>query len=105
MFLIARRVVQRVTWVLDNGCIARGIGVCAQTEDYFAVLCTSQSSSTATIYLPEHHLAHAPQAVHDFEGLIWILFSDTDDNHRRYPPDGGLLYRDACVRIFLQYSK
>ena len=28
----------------------------------------------------EHHLPHTPQAVHDFESLIWVLFPDTDEN-------------------------
>src|SRR5439155_23468740 len=78
--LFARRMIERVAWILDDGCVAGRIGIRAQAEEYFARVMHVAIFVYSYDVFAEHHLAHTPEAVHHFESLIRILFPDADED-------------------------
>src|SRR5581483_12250332 len=50
----------------------------------------------------EHHLAHAPEAVHDFEGLHGIGFADAGEDEIVKDPFGGQGEIDQFGEIHFQ---
>ena len=57
-----------------------GIGVRAQPEEDFAGVVHVAVVVHDDDVFAEHHLAHAPEAVHDLEGLLGVLFADADED-------------------------
>ena len=78
--LFARRVIERVAWIFDNGRVPPWIGIRAQSKQHLARLMHVAIFVHCNDVLAEHHLSHAPQPMHYFESLIRILLPDADKN-------------------------
>ena len=58
--LFSRRVIERIAWILDDGCVARRIGVRAEAEQYFAGVVHVAIFIHYHDIFAEHHLSHPP---------------------------------------------
>ena len=80
MFCSARRVIERIARIPDNGAVALRIGIGAEAEEHFAGVVHVAIFVHHDDVFAEHHLPHAPEAVHHLEGLIGILLPDADED-------------------------
>ena len=76
--LFARRVIERVAWIFDDGCVPAGICVRAQAEKHLACVVHVAIFIHGDDVFAEHHLAHAPETMHHFKRLIRVLFANAD---------------------------
>src|SRR2546428_13944371 len=60
--------------------IALGVGVGAEAEEDFAGVVDVHVGVHHHDVFGEHHLAHAPEAVHDFVGLHRVALLDAHEN-------------------------
>ncbi|MDB6018182.1 MAG: hypothetical protein JWR19_2671 [Pedosphaera sp.] len=63
----------------ENG-VALGVGVGAEVKEDFAGVVDVDVGIDDDDVFGEHHLAHAPEAVHDFVGLHGVGFFDADED-------------------------
>ena len=79
-------VVEDVSRAPAKKTIALGIGIGAEVEEHFTGIVNVHAIINDDDVLGEHHLAHAPQAVHDFECLHRVGFFDAhEDKVVKYP--------------------
>lgn len=77
---VRRGVVEDVGWAFGEDGIALGIGIGAEAEEDVAGVMNIDIVVHHDHVFGEHHLAHPPEAVHDFVGLHGVGFADADDN-------------------------
>ena len=63
----------------ENG-IALGISVCTQAEQHFTCIVNIHVVVHHHDVFGEHHLPHAPEAVHDFVGLHRVGLADAHED-------------------------
>lgn len=74
------RVIQAVARAFDECAVALWIGVREPAEEDFAGVMHVAVVVHHNDVFTEHHLAHAPEAVHDFVSLPRVLFTNAYDN-------------------------
>src|SRR5437016_14453645 len=77
---LRRSMIQDVSGPFSENRVPLRIGVRAQTEHHVTGVVNVYVRVHDHDVLGEHHLAHAPKAVHDFEGLHWVALPDAYKN-------------------------
>src|SRR5947208_14894484 len=75
---LACRVVEHVCRTFRKNAIALGVGVRAEPKEHFAGVMDVHVGVDHHDVFGEHHLSHAPEAVHYFIGLHGITLFDAD---------------------------
>src|ERR1043166_4999308 len=76
----SRRMIEHIGGAFGENGVALWVGVSAKAEEDFAGVVDVDVGVHHHDVFGEHHLAHAPEAVHDFVGLHRIGFFDADEN-------------------------